>query len=134
MTTLAPFIATLALMLVGDAVWLGVVARTFYRKHIGWLMADAPNWFAAGGFYLLYGVGVTVFVVQPALASNASVGRTALMGALFGLVAYATYDLTNQATVKNWPVLVTAVDLAWGAVLTAAVAAGAVLLVRQVLS
>lgn len=134
MSFFTSYAAVLGLMLVGDAVWLGVVAKTFYRTHIGWLMAASPNWYAAGAFYLLYGIGVTAFVVRPALEGGWGAGKTAAMGALFGLVAYATYDLTNQATVKNWPLLVTVVDLAWGAFLTAAVSAGATLIVRQYFS
>lgn len=131
MAFLWSYVAVLLAMLVGDAIWLGLVARSFYRAHIGWLLADATNWAAAGAFYLLYGVGVTAFVVRPALEGSWSLGRAAAMGALFGLVAYATYDLTNQATVKNWPFLVTAVDLAWGAALTAAVSVVAVLAMRS---
>lgn len=127
-------VVTLMLLLVGDAFWLGVVAKTFYRAHIGWLLAASPNFVAAGAFYVLYGIGISVFVVEPALSANGSPLRAAAMGALFGLVAYATYDLTNQSTVKNWPLLVTAVDLAWGAFLTALVSAGATLIVRRFFS
>jgi len=112
----ATFIAFLAI----DMVWLGFVARTFYRKHLGFLMAASPNWVAALVFYLLFIAGILVFVVVPGLETD-SLKTTLLRAALFGLVAYATYDLTNLATLKNWPVLITVVDLAWGMVLSVAV-------------
>jgi uncharacterized membrane protein len=118
------FIASLAAMAVLDGLWLGLVARGFYRQQLGFLMAETPNWAAAVVFYLVYTVGVTVFVVQPAVDAS-SLGTAMWRGALFGLVAYATYDLTNMATVRGWPTLVTIVDLAWGVVLTAAVALAA---------
>jgi uncharacterized membrane protein len=116
------FVATFAVMAVLDGIWLGAVARGFYRRHLGFLMADTPNWAAAGLFYLLYAVGVTIFATLPAVDAGAPlVGLW--RGALFGLVAYATYDLTNMATLRGWPSIVTVVDLAWGTALSAAVAA-----------
>lgn len=117
-------IATLVAMAVLDGLWLGLVARGFYRQHLGYLMAEAPNWLAAGAFYLIYAVGVAVFVVQPA-ADDGSLLTALWRGALFGFVAYATYDLTNSATVRGWPNIVTMVDMAWGTLLTAAVAVAA---------
>ena len=113
---LATFIAFLAI----DMVWLGLVARTFYRKHLGFLLAPTTNWIAALIFYLLFILGILVFVVVPGLQDH-SLRTTLLRAALFGLVTYATYDLTNLATVKNWPLLITVVDLAWGTVLSMAV-------------
>lgn len=113
---------TLVAFLVIDGVWLGVVARSLYSKYLGYLLAPKTVWAAAVLFYLLYVVGVLVFAVVPGLQAG-SLGKAALLGALFGLIAYATYDLTNLATVKGWPVLVTVIDLAWGTVLTAAVSA-----------
>ena len=115
---LATFIAFLAI----DMVWLGLVARTFYRKYIGYLMAPKANLVAALIFYLLFIVGILVFVVVPGLADN-SLKTTLLRAALFGLITYATYDLTNLATVKDWPVLITVVDLTWGTVLSVIVSA-----------
>ena len=103
-----------------DMVWLGLVARTFYRKYLGFLMAPSPNWLAAIIFYLLFIVGILVFVVLPGLEDN-SFKTTLLRAALFGLITYSTYDLTNLATVKDWPVLITVVDMAWGTVLSVAV-------------
>lgn len=81
-------------------------------------MTANPVWAAAAVFYVIYTVGVVFFVVTPALAGSLSVWQVVLRGALFGLVAYATYDLTNQATLANWSTIVTVVDLIWGAVLT----------------
>jgi len=103
-----------------DMVWLGFVARTFYRKYLGFLMAPSPNWLAAIIFYLLFIVGILVFVVLPGLEDN-SFKTILLRAALFGLITYATYDLTNQATVKDWPALITVVDMAWGTGLSVAV-------------
>ena len=118
---LVAFLAALGAMAVVDGVWLGLVARTFYRRHLGPLMAERPNWTAAVAFYLLYVVGVTVFAVLPS-ADVSSLANAAWRGGLFGLVAYATYDLTNAAPLRGWPAIVTLVDMAWGVILTAAVA------------
>lgn len=114
------YFVTLAAFLAIDAVWLALVARTFYRKYLDWLMAANPNWIAALAFYLLFVVGVLVFVVVPGV-EDGSLRTTLLKGALFGLIAYGTYDLTNQATVKNWPLTITAVDMVWGTALSVAV-------------
>lgn len=116
------YLLTFAAFLAIDGVWLGVVAKNLYRKYLGFLMTPNTVWLAALLFYLLYVVGVLVFAVVPGLQAG-SLGRTALLGALLGLIAYATYDLTNLATVKGWPVIITVIDLVWGTVLTAAVAA-----------
>lgn len=102
-----------------DLVWLGLVAKDLYRRHLGFLMRDPVNWTAALIFYALFVVGLLYFVVNPALAEG-SLAKAALAGALFGLVTYATYDLTNLATVKDWPLLITVVDLVWGTFVTAA--------------
>jgi uncharacterized membrane protein len=109
--------ATLVAFFAIDMVWLGLVARTVYRKYLGFLMAPNPNWLAAIIFYLLFIVGLLVFVVVPGLADN-SLKTTLLRAALFGLITYATYDLTNLATVKDWPLTITIVDLIWGTALS----------------
>jgi uncharacterized membrane protein len=103
-----------------DMVWLGLVARNFYQKHIGFLMTTQVNWVAALLFYILFIAGLVVFVITPSLEKNSWI-TAVWMGALFGLISYATYDLTNLATIKNWPLIVTIVDLAWGAILAASV-------------
>ena len=114
------YFVTLAAFLAIDAVWLALVARTFYRRYLDWLMATHPNWLAALAFYLLFVVGVLVFVVVPGV-EDGSLRTTILRGALFGLIAYGTYDLTNLATVKNWPLTITVVDMVWGTALSVAV-------------
>lgn len=101
-------------------VWLGLVAKKFYHAQIGFLMKSDINWPAAIIFYLLFIVGLVLFVIAPALAKG-SWTHALFSGAIFGLITYSTYDLTNLATLKNWPLLVTVVDLAWGAVLAASV-------------
>jgi uncharacterized membrane protein len=103
-----------------DMVWLVLVAKNFYQKHIGFLMKPDVGWIAAIAFYLLFIGGLVVFVITPAVEKHSWV-HAVLYGALFGLITYATYDLTNLATLKDWPVLVTVVDLIWGMVLSASV-------------
>ncbi|MBP6045095.1 DUF2177 family protein [Candidatus Woesebacteria bacterium] len=114
------YLVTLFVFFAIDMVWLGLIAKTFYQSQIGYLMKATPNWTAAIIFYLLFIVGLVVFVVAPSLAKQ-SWSQALLLGALFGLICYATYDLTNLATIKNWPILVTVVDLIWGTVLSASV-------------
>ncbi|HNE02875.1 MAG TPA: DUF2177 family protein [Anaerolineales bacterium] len=103
-----------------DSLWLGLVAPSFYKSQIGYIMAENPNFFAAGLFYLLFIFGMVVFIVEPGVREQTLMQAVA-RGALFGLVTYATYDLTNLATLEGWPILVTVVDLIWGTVLSAAV-------------
>lgn len=103
-----------------DMVWLGVAAKNFYAKHVGFLMKANVNWAAAILFYLLFIAGLVVFVVAPAIEKGSWV-RALFFGALFGLITYATYDLTNLATLKDWPLVVTVVDLIWGMALAASV-------------
>ena len=105
-----------------DFVWLAVVAQSFYDRHLGHFLREEPMVPAAVAFYLLYLVGVLVFVVLPALEAESLIHAVGL-GALFGLVAYATFDLTALALFKGFPVIVVMVDLVWGAVLTASVSA-----------
>ena len=111
--------ATLVAFLAIDFIWLGFVATRFYREQLGHMMLEKPLLGVAFAFYALYALGIVVFAVMPAMRDDA--WRTAaLLGALLGLVAYGTYDLTNFATLKGWPVTMTFVDMAWGMVLTAA--------------
>lgn len=105
-----------------DMTWLGLVAKNFYRRQIGHLLKPEVNWTAAIAFYLLFLAGLVVFVIEPAVAKK-SLADAVVRGAFFGLVTYATYDLTNLAVAKDWPLTVTVVDMAWGAVLAATVAA-----------
>lgn len=103
-----------------DMIWLGLVAKNFYKSQIGFLMKTDINWTAAILFYLLFIVGLVLFVIAPAVEKGSWM-YALLFGALFGFITYATYDLTNLATLKDWPLLVTIVDLAWGATLGALV-------------
>ena len=130
-TTVIALVSTLVPMLAFDAVWLSTMAKRFYAPNLGVLMTDAPKFLPAGIFYLIYVCGVTVFVVLPAVNANHSLLQTFLYGAFFGFVAYATYDLTNQATLRDWPIIVTLVDLAWGTVLTGTVSIIAVSLTKH---
>jgi uncharacterized membrane protein len=114
-----------------DMVWLGLAAKNFYAKHIGFLMKSNVNWAAAILFYLLFIAGLVVFVVVPALDKGSWV-RALLLGALFGLITYATYDLTNLATLKDWPLLITVVDLIWGTVLAASVSVATYLVAAKI--
>ena len=114
-----------------DMVWIGFVARNFYRNQIGFLMKSDINWTAAIVFYLLFVVGLVLFVIAPAIEKN-SWTHALVFGALFGLISYATYDLTNLATLKDWPILVTVVDLAWGAALAAAVSTATYFIARKI--
>ena len=111
------YFAALITFFLIDMVWLNFVARALYRKYLGFIMEPSPNWVAAVIFYLLFILGILVFVVIPGLKEN-SLTTTLLRAALFGLITYATYDLTNLATIKDWPLLVTVVDIAWGTVLS----------------
>ncbi|MFZ4522366.1 MAG: DUF2177 family protein [Bacteroidales bacterium] len=111
------YFATLGVFFAIDMFWLGVISRAFYKKQLGFLMAPEINWYAALIFYFLFIFGILVFVVLPGIKENA-LPMMLVKAALFGLITYATYDLTNLATVKDWPLIITIVDLVWGMVLT----------------
>lgn len=116
------YISGLIAFLVIDFIWLKYVALSFYRDQIGHLMLDKPNLGIALLFYLVYVVGVIVLAVNPALEKGQWT-TAVLYGGLLGLVAYGTYDITNLATLKTWPPIVSIIDMIWGTVLTASVAA-----------
>lgn len=103
-----------------DMIWLTLIAKNFYAQQIGYLMAKKPNLIAALIFYLIFIAGLIIFVISPALEKK-EWSSALFMGAFFGLITYATYDLTNLATIKNWPLVITIVDLIWGMVLSASV-------------
>lgn len=103
-----------------DILWLGVIAKGFYRRHLGFILSPQVNWIAAVIFYLIYIVGILFFAVRPAVSDN-SWGKAAALGAMFGFFTYATYDLTNLATIKNWPLVIVVVDILWGVCLCALV-------------
>lgn len=114
---IAVYVLTLLVCMTMDAVWLGLVARGFYRRTLGHLLVPQVRWGAALAFYLLFIVAVLVLVVLPSRGSTAL--HTALLGALLGLAAYGAYDLTNLATMAGFPLSVAIVDMVWGAVATA---------------
>ena len=104
-----------------DGLWLAFTLNRFYVPNIGHLLNESMVIWPAVIFYILYGIALNVFVVLPALKTNTGYFDLLLLGALFGMVTYGTYDLTNQATIKNWPWIVTVVDIAWGSFLAGAV-------------
>ncbi len=123
---------TVPIFFIIDLLWLGVLARGFYRKNLGFILSDNVNWAAAIVFYLIYIAGILFFAVRPALLS-ASWGQAAVLGALFGFFTYATYDLTNMATIKNWPVVIVVVDILWGVCLCALVSISSFLISKWLL-
>lgn len=118
---LRAYAATAVAMFALDMLWLGVVAKGLYAREIGTLLRPDVRWGAALLFYALYIAGIVVFVVVPAVERR-SLARVIALGAFFGLVAYATFDLTSLALIRDFTVRITVIDLAWGAVLTAAAA------------
>jgi uncharacterized membrane protein len=113
-----------------DVLWIGFIARKFYQKHLGYIMAKKFLFTPAVFFYLLYAFGILHFVVSPGLETNSpwSVG---LRGVLFGLIAYSAYDLTNHATLSKWPRIVTIVDMVWGACVTGLVSTIAYIVITK---
>ena len=115
------YLLTIPVFFAIDMIWLGLIAKGFYRKTLAAFLSDKVNWPAAIIFYLLFIIGILLFAVLPALSKNA-LWYALLYGGMFGFFTYATYDLTNLATMKNWPMAVVFVDIIWGAILSAAVA------------
>lgn len=113
------FLISIPIFIICDLLWIGVFARDFYQTKLGHILGPV-NWYAAGIFYVIFIAALTYFATAPGVMAG-SLMKTALLGAAFGLVTYATYDLTNHATIKNWPMVVTVVDIAWGACLGAVV-------------
>lgn len=121
------FLLTIPVFFVIDMVWLGYVARSFYKTRLDHLLSPEVNWPAALLFYFIYIVGILFFAVRPGLEAG-SLARTCLYGALFGFFTYATYDLTNLATLRDWPLAVVGVDIAWGTLLCTLVGCGSYLI------
>ncbi|MBU1312364.1 MAG: DUF2177 family protein [Alphaproteobacteria bacterium] len=117
MTPVVAYVSTAIVFLGIDALWLGRVATTYYRGWIGNMMLEQPNFAAAAVFYLVYVAGVVYFAVMPAL-NGGGWTQAAIAGAILGFIAYGTYDMTNLATLKNWPIIMTVVDMSWGTILT----------------
>ena len=121
------YLLTIPVFFAVDMIWLGYVARDFYKEQIHALLSPQINWTAALLFYFIYIAGILIFAVRPGLEAD-SLAKASLFGALFGFFTYATYDLTNLATLRDWPVLVTVVDIAWGTVLCTLVSSGSFLI------
>jgi uncharacterized membrane protein len=115
---IAAYAATLIVMLILDLLWIGVIAKPMYQQGSGHLMSEQPRLAVAVAFYLLYAVGLVVFAVAHGGVSG-SWKTAALYGGMFGFFAYATYDLTNLATLRDWPVGLAAIDIAWGTAVSA---------------
>lgn len=111
------FIITFIVFMTIDLIWLGVVAKNLYNKYLGYIMTKNINWMAAIIFYMIFVIGMLLFVIQPALAKD-SVQYLILYGMAYGFITYATYDLTNLATLKDWPLEITIIDLIWGTTLS----------------
>lgn len=127
-TFLTLYLISVPIFFIIDMVWLGLVAKNFYQSKLGHLLGEV-NWTAAIIFYLVFLVGLTFFATYPA-AMAGKVSQAILFGALFGFFTYATYDLTNLATLRDWPLSVTLVDMLWGSILGGAVAGIAVFVYR----
>lgn len=118
LTIIRDYLITFGAFIAVDLIWLVFIARGLYQKHLGYIMATNVNWTAALLFYAIFIAGMLFFVIHPALAKQ-TLQYALLAGAFFGLVTYATYDLTNLATLKDWPILITVIDLIWGSTVTA---------------
>jgi uncharacterized membrane protein len=127
------YLATVPVFFAMDMLWLGVVARTTYVQYLGYLMRTPIMWSAALIFYFLFLVGLLYFSVIPGL-QNGTLLSVAISGALFGFFTYATYDLTNLATIRDWPLFITIIDMIWGTVLSASVASISYLIGKNFLS
>jgi uncharacterized membrane protein len=125
------FAVTAVVFLILDAIWLGVISRNLYQREIGELLLPKPNFGAAAIFYVIYIAGLVYFCVVPGVTGQ-SVARGLVSGLMFGIVAYATYDLTNLATLKGWSVTLVFIDIAWGAFASAAATAAAVAITIRV--
>jgi len=132
-TLIVAFAVTAVVFLVLDAIWLGLISRNIYQREIGELLLPKPNFGAAVIFYVIYIIGMVYFCVVPGIAED-SVMRGLVSGALFGTVAYATYDLTNLATLKGWSTTLVFIDIAWGAVASAIACAAAVAITTRVVA
>jgi len=119
-TVIISYLLTFIVFLMIDMLWLGVIAKNIYKKYLGNFLTDNVNWTAAIIFYLIYVVGISIFAIYPSVNKD-SVYNAVLMGALFGFFTYATYDLTNLATLKGWPLPIVIIDIIWGSVLSAVV-------------
>jgi len=128
---LLSYLLTTVVFFAIDLVWLGLIAKNLYRKYLGEMLSEKVNWGAALIFYLLFIVGIFLFVIIPAIEKQ-SATRALVLGAIFGLITYATYDLTNYATLKGFPLNVVIIDLIWGTFLTATVSLAGYYITKQI--
>ena len=126
------YILTIIIFFIVDILWLGVVAKSYYRRQLDGILSQNVNWTAAALFYLIYIGGIIFFAVRPSIEAQ-SVAKAALLGALYGLFTYATYDLTNMATIEGWPLQFAVVDIGWGIVLCSSVSSLSYLIATRVL-
>jgi uncharacterized membrane protein len=122
---------TLIVFLIIDMAWLGFIAKDLYKKYLGTFLSEQVNWTAALIFYVLFVIGVFIFAILPSVEKNSHVSAITL-GALFGFFTYATYDLTNLATLKNWPLNIVFIDILWGTFLTGIVSIAGFYIVKYV--
>ncbi len=126
---LLSYALTFVVFFIVDMAWLGFIAKDLYKKYIGDLLTENVNWVAAIVFYLLFIVGIFIFVILPAVEKD-SLRHAVVMGILFGFFTYATYDLTNLATLKGWSTTLVFIDIAWGMVLTGIVSTAGFYIVK----
>lgn len=126
------YLISFLVFIVIDLIWLGIIAKNLYSKYLGYLMTDNINWFSAFIFYMIFIFGILIFVLNPALEKN-SLYHSIIFGALFGFVTYATYDLTNLATVKDWPLTITIIDLIWGSTLSSLTSSISFILIKKIM-
>lgn len=129
METIRNYGITFAVFFAIDLLWLGFVAKNIYAKHLGYLMAENTNWPAAIIFYLLFIAGLIFFVINPAFEKD-SIVYAFVVGGVFGFITYSTYDMTNLATLKDWPVIITVIDIIWGTFLNAMTAGVSFYIIR----
>ncbi len=124
------YLVTVPIFFLIDLVWLGVIAKDIYQKYMGHLMRPTPNWTASIVFYLLFIVGLVIFVINPAIQKN-SLNYALLYGAMFGFFTYMTFDLTSLAVLKDWPWQIVIIDIIWGVVLSTSVSAISYFLINK---
>ncbi len=123
------YVLTFAVFFILDMAWLGFIAKDLYKKYLGGFLSEQVNWTAAIIFYLLFVVGVFIFAILPSVEKN-SLTSAIMLGALFGFFTYATYDLTNLATLKSWPLNIVFIDILWGSLLTGMVSTAGFYIVK----
>ena len=126
------YLFTIPIFFAIDLLWLGVVAKGFYQRQLADFLSEQVNWPAAIVFYLIFIAGILIFAVLPAIEKN-SFGKAVVSGILFGFFTYATYDLTNLATLRGWPLKIVFVDICWGMVLTGCVASAGFLIAKRLM-